>query len=334
MLETGYKHIAFTVCSNNYLAQARTLQESLQATNPEFQFFVALVDEYSDSIDYSVFQEGTIIELMESIVPNYGDMISRYSIIELNTAVKPFVFQYLQALYPWAGSLFYFDPDIFVYHHLQPLLDKLVTDDVLVTPHFLTPVPIDEKMPQESMALNYGIYNLGFIAIKNSSTSAKKLIQWWGERTYRYGYFNTCEGLFVDQLWMNLSTVYFQGVHVLRHKGCNIGPWNLYERTVSFDTSTNRFVMPDQEPLIFYHFSSFSYKNPLSLSGDYNRSSITSSSALQKMYTEYRKALEKNRFEYFSLLSCKLKLATTNPPLKKQLLGPVISLARNIWKRM
>ena len=36
--------IAFTICSINYLAQARTLGDSLKATNPDVRFFIGLVD--------------------------------------------------------------------------------------------------------------------------------------------------------------------------------------------------------------------------------------------------------------------------------------------------
>ena len=36
--------IAFTICSLNYLAQARTLGDSLRRTNPDLQYFVGLVD--------------------------------------------------------------------------------------------------------------------------------------------------------------------------------------------------------------------------------------------------------------------------------------------------
>jgi hypothetical protein len=46
--------IAFTICSINYLAQARTLGDSLKSTNPDVLFFIGLVDalngvEFEDS---------------------------------------------------------------------------------------------------------------------------------------------------------------------------------------------------------------------------------------------------------------------------------------------
>ena len=36
--------LAFTICSINYLAQAQTLGQSLQKTNPDVEFVIGLVD--------------------------------------------------------------------------------------------------------------------------------------------------------------------------------------------------------------------------------------------------------------------------------------------------
>ena len=37
--------LAFTICSVNYLAQARTLGDSLRQTNPDWHFVIGLVDD-------------------------------------------------------------------------------------------------------------------------------------------------------------------------------------------------------------------------------------------------------------------------------------------------
>ncbi|MEO6917075.1 MAG: hypothetical protein ABI151_16885, partial [Chitinophagaceae bacterium] len=104
--------VAFTICSNNYLAQAKTLEQSLRRFHPESSFYIALVDIYSEETDYSIFDRSTIVELNEQIIPGYQNMISRYGIIEINTAIKPFFFQYLAGMHPRSEAIFYFDPDI------------------------------------------------------------------------------------------------------------------------------------------------------------------------------------------------------------------------------
>ena len=45
----------FTICSNNYLAQAKTLGDSLMQHNPHYRFVIFLVDRLSEGVDYSFF---------------------------------------------------------------------------------------------------------------------------------------------------------------------------------------------------------------------------------------------------------------------------------------
>jgi hypothetical protein len=40
---------AFTICSINYLAQAKVLADSLKKTNPDYEFVIGLCDKIDDS---------------------------------------------------------------------------------------------------------------------------------------------------------------------------------------------------------------------------------------------------------------------------------------------
>ena len=95
--------IAFTICSINYLAQARTLRDSLRSSNPEVHFFVGLVDR----LDNVTFEEAFVpdfplVEIHKIGIEGFGEMCDRYNITELNTAVKPFYFTYFFNQYPEA----------------------------------------------------------------------------------------------------------------------------------------------------------------------------------------------------------------------------------------
>jgi hypothetical protein len=85
--------LVFTLCSNNYLAQAITLGNSLLIHNPEYIFKIGLVDRKNNQIDYSTIPFN-IIEVESIGITPFDDMFKRYNITELNTAVKPFFFQY------------------------------------------------------------------------------------------------------------------------------------------------------------------------------------------------------------------------------------------------
>ena len=81
--------IAFTICSNNYLAQAKILCDSLLENNPNYKVVIGLCDELSDSIDYSFFNNIEIINVSKIDIFCFEEIIKKYNIIELNTSIKP-----------------------------------------------------------------------------------------------------------------------------------------------------------------------------------------------------------------------------------------------------
>ena len=68
--------IAFTICSNNYLAQAKTLGDSFLQYHPDWKFIIGLVDEYDNSFDYSSLANFEIIKVNEINVTNFKNLIS------------------------------------------------------------------------------------------------------------------------------------------------------------------------------------------------------------------------------------------------------------------
>src|SRR6267154_3286584 len=135
----GNKRIAFTLCSNNYLAQAKTLGDSLLKNNPDYLFFIGLVDKFNPEIDYTIFKPYQVIEIESIKIPDFNNLINKYNIVELNTAVKPFFFLYLLNRYPDCDQVIYFDPDILVTHRLTSIEEALTSSNVLLTPHILSP---------------------------------------------------------------------------------------------------------------------------------------------------------------------------------------------------
>ena len=88
--------IAFTLCSNNYLAQAITLGQSLKNTNKEFHFFIGLIDQLNSSLNYDEVRAVATILPLQDIIDHklLTDLVNKYDIIELNTSVKPSYFKY------------------------------------------------------------------------------------------------------------------------------------------------------------------------------------------------------------------------------------------------
>ena len=268
--------LAFTICSVNYLAQARTLGDSLRQTNPDYTYVIGLVDKLSKAkLPESLMPVYPMIEVDTIGIPDFAAMCDRYDITELNTAVKPFYIEYLYKTYPQAEAVIYFDPDIIVFQPLQDLNRALATYSLVLTPHTCSPTP-DWERPNEQHHLNTGIFNLGFIGLRNDET-ARQFVRWWQGRLVNECRNDLCAGLFVDQHWVNFAPVYYNNVLIDRHLGYNVAYWNLHERFFYQNDAGQWWIRPVSdakldatlnvdEPLQFFHYSGYNPDRPNEIS--------------------------------------------------------------------
>jgi hypothetical protein len=294
--ETGMK-IIFTLCSNNYLAQAQVLCKSVQQHEPGATFVIGLTDEKLGTIDYASF--GCEVLEVSRIEKNIITLAKKYSIVEFNTCVKPRYFEYFfQEMN--AEQVIYMDPDICMYQPLLEIDEQLQLNDFVLTPHTLSPIPLDGHTPAENLFLNYGLFNLGFLAVKSTS-QVMQFLTWWKERTYELGYYKTAIGLFTDQIWINLVPIYFKQVAILNHPGYNMAPWNLHERKL--DTEQGYYRVNQEHALVFFHFSGF-HPGHQKLHKEYTRHQWTERPDMHSLYDAYRISLEKEKYHERITIPC------------------------------
>jgi hypothetical protein len=286
-------NLAFTLCSINYLAQAKTLFESLKQTNPHWKFIIGLVDKNDKQTDLS-FLECEVVEVEKITIDGFEEMVKKYSIIELLTSVKPFYIQWLFNQYAEAQNIVYFDPDIKLFQPLTRLENSLQQFDIILTPHFTSPIN-DNCLPTELHVMQTGVFNLGFIAVRRSE-NVLSMLAWWQNRLKDKCIIDLSRGLFVDQLWANLIPAYFDKVLIEKYPGYNMAHWNLHERVLS--KHNNEYFVNDQ-PLVFFHFSHYSPANPGSIAGHHNRFSFETRPDLKEIFGQYNESLIKHH--YFGL---------------------------------
>jgi hypothetical protein len=286
--------LIFTLCSNNYLAQAITLGNSLIRYNPCYAFIIGLVDRKNSSIDYSAIPF-EILEVEKIGISAFDEMYKKYNITELNTAVKPFYFQYLFINRTDVKSIVFLDPDIMVYSPFTELENELESSDIIIIPHFITPLN-DDKLQAEEDFLNSGLYNLGFIAIKNTGVGFK-MIDWWAERLRYKAYIDFKRGLFNDQIWINFVPIFFNPVKVFTHPGYNMAYWNLHERALSL--KGKGLYVNGRIPLVFYHFSGYNPLIPSILSKYQNRFSFKELPEIEELFKNYSTQLFLNGYNKY-----------------------------------
>jgi len=238
----------FTICSKNFLAHARVLYNSVRPHYPNAKFFVVLCDRVDGLFDPRK-EPFEFIYLEDLSLPNLNDMATRYNITEFNTSVKPFAFSYLMGKYGFQ-SVAYLDPDLLFVDKMQELDHMLLVGaEAVLTPHILQPAEYDEV--HDGKMLLFGIYNLGFLALRNTP-SVRNFLSWWGRRLEHDCIIKLDQGIFVDQKWADLLPSFVPGTRVIHHPGYNVAYWNLPQRKIM--RKGDKWFANDQS-LRFVHFS-------------------------------------------------------------------------------
>jgi len=275
---------ACTIISKNYLAYARVLGASFLRHHPDGRFFVLLVDEIDGSFDRDE-EPFDIITLAElGNIPELTEFVFKYTILECNTATKPFFLEYLLDTYG-LPNVVYLDPDIQVFRRLDELHHLVCEHSIVVTPHMTEPVD-DGRFPGEIEILLGGAYNLGFIGVKNTATT-HRFLSWWQERLYDRCINDQPGGVFVDQRWIDLVPGFFKDVHILTEPGYNVAYWNLHERHVRVGSE----ITVNEKPLYFFHFSGINLNDLDAVSRHQNRFSLNDLGDTASLFARYREQL-------------------------------------------
>lgn len=244
----------FTSAAFNYIPKVRMLFQSLRKLHPQWRLHLVLADELRPNIDLSEEPFDEVLAAADLAIPGWRGWAYCHSIVELATAIKPFMLAHLLKR-PGCAKVIYLDPDIVVFSCLDDIVEALDSADIVLTPHQTRPEQsLVAVMDNEICSLKHGIYNLGFVAVAASATG-REFANWWSKRVYHFCRADIPNGLFTDQRWIDLVPAFFSGVAIMRSSRHNVAPWNLTTRKLSVSEAGQYLV--DNEPLGFYHFTGF-----------------------------------------------------------------------------
>jgi len=270
-----------TIIARNYVAFARVLAESFKEAHPDGNCTVLVIDDPTGFIDPAE-EPFELLTIDQIGLPDPERMAAWYDVMELSTAVKPWLLRTLLER-PDYDHVAYLDPDIRIFAPLEEIERRVAAHDVVLTPHFNKPLPRDGRKPAEEDILIAGSYNLGFIALRAGRT-ADELLDWWSERLENHCLNEPEVGRFVDQRWIDLVPGIWSDVSVLRDPSYNIAYWNLPVRELEDDGGGYRV---DGRPLRFFHFSGFDPRHPKSLSKHQDRIDAAGDPVLRRICAEY-----------------------------------------------
>lgn len=277
--------LACTIVANNYLAYARSFTRSFLERHPHGKVCVLIVDRPQPGHRYE--DEPFDVTFADQLgIPGFPHFAFRYSILELNTAVKPFFLLHLHRTLG-CDRICYFDPDILVLGDLSELYERLARADAVLTPHLTAPIE-DLAVPSEREILLSGIYNLGFLGISFNERTLP-FLDWWSRRLYRECLHAVEKGLFVDQRWMDFAPSFLPRVDVLRDPGYNAAYWNLIHRTVS---RSDGGWWVNGSPLRFFHFSGYDFRRPELISKFQNRFTFSDRPDVRPLFRLYTESIQ------------------------------------------
>jgi hypothetical protein len=245
--------ICFTSLTLGYLPRARVLAETLRAAHPDWPLWAVLVDRPPPgfALNDAMACFDHVVQAEELEIPRARAWLFRHDLVEACTAVKGPMLRHLFA--EGAEKVAYLDPDIAVFHPLATLSERLDAASVLLTPHQTapnaTPIAISDN---ELSALRYGVFNLGFIAVRND-TAGRAFADWWAARLIEACFDDVPAGIFTDQKYCDLVPALFERVAVVRDPGWNVASWNLSRRRIRI--GADGAITVNDAPLCFYHFT-------------------------------------------------------------------------------
>ena len=245
--------VCFTSFTYAYVSRARVLRQSLRAVHPEWPVWAVVIDEPPPGVDAAAAlgEFDGVLKLADLGIAGGLDWLLRHDVVEACTAVKGQALRLL--LKRGAGAVLYFDPDVAVFNRLDPVLAALAGGSIVLTPHQLAPnehaVAVRDN---EAGSLAYGVFNLGFIGVRND-IAGRAFADWWADRLGEACFDDPASGLFTDQKYCDLVPGLFPATMVLRDPGCNVASWNVSRRRLAFDDTGT--ITVNGAPLRFYHFT-------------------------------------------------------------------------------
>ncbi len=293
-----------TIVSLNYFAQAVSLMKNVKKFHPEAELHVLLVDRVQSAEVTEKLKEyegvAKLYTVEEIGIPDMISMAFKYDVVELNTAVKPFFMEFLLSEYQY-DNLIYIDADILLFHKMDRIYEELEKHSVILTPHLISvEEDVDTRISKTQDFLRYGIYNLGFIAVRNNE-AGREAVRWWKHKLHEKCYLSKEEFLAWDQKWMDFAPALLDDVYILRDKGHNVAFWNIQGRVIS--EKDGEYFVNDTVPLVFYHFSHYRLVNRDKIANveqKTRRISLSERKDLEPLFDIYYQSVMENDFDFFS----------------------------------
>jgi hypothetical protein len=270
-------NIIFTVCNRISLAHALALAKSVMQY-PGNLFYIGWVD-YTEVTDLPAYVK--LIKINEVAIPAFQQMTDTYFDFELVNACRPWYLKYLLQLHLDAHNFTFFAPTVYIYNAFETIISKPA--GMQVTPHITGAL---KKSPylDDARILNVGMFHAGSWTF-NRTKQSLAFIDWWAERTVDRAKFDLCNGMCMDQLWLNFVLVRIPDAIQIANPGWHYGLHAVLNKRLELRDQT---YYTDNQPLISADFAGLDFFDPV---WSDHAPLLGQSGLFKSLYTEYKKVV-------------------------------------------
>lgn len=268
-------NIIFTVCNRTNLAHALALAKSVQ----QFQgsiFYLCWVDTAAiTGLPANI----NVVTVEDLKLPQWEQMTRQYYDFELLPACRPWFAKHLLALHPENHTLIFLAPTVLVYSSLDTIAGQ--NSDMQVTPHITSGLKKSDILDDKRI-LNIGMFHAGSW-IFNRSQESLAFLDWWAVRTLDRAKFDLCNGMCMDQLWLNFVLVRIKNALQITNSGWHYGLHSVLSKNITVQKDA---YMVDDRPLVTADFAGLDFFDPI---WSDHAPLLANSGLFKKMYTDYKK---------------------------------------------
>ncbi len=239
-----------TLFDSNYLPHALTLTDSLKKHVQDFVIYCFCMDEKSFKYLVEIKRPEIIPISSSSLEAHYPELLtakSNRSKIEYYFTCSASICSYVFDNNPSLDLLTYLDADLRFFSSPQSIYQELENMSIGIIEHKLH--GFGKRYEK------YGRFNVGWVLFKNDEP-ARQCLEKWRTDCIDWCYDYLDNGRFGDQKYLDYWPNTCNNVHVIKHLGANLAPWNVGQYRLAYNVEKD-IVTVNNEVLIFYHYANF-----------------------------------------------------------------------------
>jgi hypothetical protein len=219
------------------------MYRSLLRHGADFHLWIICFDDLAYKIlDQLKLEQATLVPLERFEDPELLSIKSQRTRQEYCWTCTPSTLLYVLNTEPHVDVITYLDADLMFFSSIEPIFAEAKDASILLTEH--------RYLPEFDISKNSGIYNVQFMMFRRDRQGLEAL-SWWRDRCIEWCAARIEDNKFGDQKYLDDWQERYQGVHVLKHLGAGLAPWNAAQYKLH---KQEHDIYVEEYPLIFYHF--------------------------------------------------------------------------------